>query len=384
MDENIAKLRAAAAGVIEKLGPASGIEFGYTRQSLQFIDRFIDGKRSAVTTAADLPKGLVNALGAYVGECLIQLAGGAWRYAPDVKTYGIVLNGPNADMVYPIDKVRQLFLRAPAPTETLVSLLDQLAAPPNVSLQAFEEIEDRVLSIDFDPPELYPPISAIAETREDLTANRWKHYHVQEAALDPTSARLLDEVRNRLERARPTLTGSNLRALIAKRPAWMSNDDEIVQAVTAQELLLTQGQIVWGALVMANNQLFDKGNDDCPALCVHSPDKHFDGRPEELRAIASRLFKLKSTKPEDPEARKIAEMVTNETDRRMNWRLPPILSGRDIRSSTLMVFRNHLPGKVLHGSRFPLLIHPKTDACMIAPIDFWPPEMVDAWNNGKM
>lgn len=39
----------------------------------------------------------------------------------------------------------------------------------------------------------------------------------------------------------------------------------------------------------------------------------------------------------------------------------------------------HLPEQVLHGSIFPLLIHPeKTDVTMILPSRYWPEDLPEA------
>ena len=145
--------------------------------------------------------------------------------------------------------------------------------------------------------------------------------------------------------------------------------------------LLLEGEVVWGALVQANNLLFKPGPNDHPAMTIYAADRSFSGRLEDLRAVAHRLYRLKNTTPEDRDARLLAAAITGEIERGLGWAVPPSLTGgREVLSTTFMVFRDHLPGRLLRSGWFPLLIHDDTPAVVIVPSVYWPRELVQRWS----
>jgi hypothetical protein len=161
----------------------------------------------------------------------------------------------------------------------------------------------------------------------------------------------------------------------------MPNDDELIEVYRRQKLLLKQGTVFWGALVQANNRLFKDGPDDHPALTTYSESGAFENSPDKLVDIARRLFRLKSTTPTDPEERRLADMITDEMERGMGWLVPRSCTGGvEVRSTTFMVFRGHIPGRRLASGWFPLLTHPETPAVMIVPCRYWPQELVAKWS----
>jgi hypothetical protein len=175
-----------------------------------------------------------------------------------------------------------------------------------------------------------------------------------------------------------------LTSIAASAPPWMKETDALNEVLKQQSLLLTEGRIVWGALIQANTQLFSAGHVDCPALLVYSNDTYFDARVQELRLIGQKIFGLKDTNPSDQALKNVAQLVSDEMNRSMGFKLPPVFSNKDIRAATFMVFRRHIPNGVLSAGTFPLLIHPSTEAVMIVPFEFWPIEMIILWKEGKL
>ena len=191
---------------------------------------------------------------------------------------------------------------------------------------------------------------------------------------------LLDDVRSKFGAPPRHLNFLTRWRLRAPRPTWIRPDDELIEILHWQNELLNEGEIVWGALVQANGALFQQGDHDLPALTVYAEDQSFDNRPGRLLNIAERLGGLKGTTPADPLEREYAEMITNEMERALDWMAPPTLTdGKAVRSSGFIVFRQHLPDKILRGRFFPLLVHPETAAVMIVPNKYWPDELVQIW-----
>lgn len=84
------------------------------------------------------------------------------------------------------------------------------------------------------------------------------------------------------------------RYLRIPRSDWVEREDPLAEILKAQDLLLAEGRLVWGALVQANSDLFVRGWHDLPAAVIYSPDTSvFDDSPDLLLDIARKLYQLK-------------------------------------------------------------------------------------------
>ncbi len=283
---------------------------------------------------------LIPMFGAFLGEVIRRWGNGGWLLygeIPCVHSGGVV------------------FL----PYQTVVRRLVEGRATDTTMLG---------LVLDGHPTELNAPIRS----------------QIRPSPADPTMLSALEGLRGVLAQRRATMHPRTLAGICGPAPSWMKPQDALREAVDRQALLLAEGTIVWAAVVQANQQLFEAGASDCPAQVIYSRDTAFDARPQELRAIAERIFKLKGAKPSDPREKAIADKVTNEMDRTMGWRLPLELTDRPVFSAAVMVWRRHIPAGVLSAASFPVLAHPDTQAVMIVPVEFWPIELIQLWKAGKL
>ena len=167
------------------------------------------------------------------------------------------------------------------------------------------------------------------------------------------------------------------------KPLWLhwNDTDKLHGFYYAAPKLFDTGQIVWGHIVQANSQLFEKGTSNCPAQMVYSLDPLVDSNPELLMLVAERLFDLKGTKPADSELAPFAERITDEYSREFGWEVPAKLSGKvPCLVSVTMIFRKHLPNSILSKGLMPILTDPNNpQAALILPSRFWPPELVSWW-----
>jgi hypothetical protein len=92
-----------AEKLISTLSAQSGVELGYDGLSVEWVDGFIERQRVRFPGAA--ADGLVNVIGAFVGECVIANYGGRWR--EDEHGWGVFFDDGNA--AYPFAKVRKQF-----------------------------------------------------------------------------------------------------------------------------------------------------------------------------------------------------------------------------------------------------------------------------------
>jgi hypothetical protein len=167
-------------------------------------------------------------------------------------------------------------------------------------------------------------------------------------------------------------------------PAWIAASQDPMAAFYGQQvLMLRKGRIVWAALVRAAEALFAQGEADLPALIVYSEDAYFDGRPAELRSIGARLAELKLP-AEVPALSEIAAQVRDDTARPMNVRVPGSITAQDVRLTTCMGVRAHLPAARLGAEWFPVLTHPDSAIPMIVPATYWSQGLRAAWDAGRL
>jgi hypothetical protein len=130
---------------------------------------------------------------------------------------------------------------------------------------------------------------------------------------------VLEAVREALGPRPRVMDNDTVVTLTPTTPPWLPATDRLAGTYRELDRLLLEGDVVWGALVQANNLLFRPGPNDHPALALYAADRSFDDRPETLQAIARRPFRLKNTTPEDAAERRLADMVTNEMERGLGW-----------------------------------------------------------------
>ncbi|WP_449473193.1 hypothetical protein [Streptomyces tanashiensis] len=165
------------------------------------------------------------------------------------------------------------------------------------------------------------------------------------------------------------------RYLRIPRSDWVEREDPLAEILKAQDVLLAEGRLVWGAIVQANSDLFVRGWHDLPAAVIYSPDTAvFDDSPDLLLDIARKLYRLKGTRQQDPELAAFSRMLASEMDREMRLEVPRRLTGSAaVYCTDIIVARRHLPGRALSKSIFPLLIAPEhTAMTMMLPSRFWP------------
>jgi hypothetical protein len=70
MEENITK---NAQMTIEQLRPISQIDFGYNRDSVKWLEGYIEGLRqSGQLHPEDKRHALISVLGSFLGECIVR------------------------------------------------------------------------------------------------------------------------------------------------------------------------------------------------------------------------------------------------------------------------------------------------------------------------
>ena len=205
-----------------------------------------------------------------------------------------------------------------------------------------------------------------------------------ERAADAGMKQLINALRRSFGAGRLLQGGRWMKQVRTEPPAWMTASGDPVRIFyEKQETLFRKGRIGWGALVLADDGVFAPGGDDLPGVLVCSDDEYFDARPMELAAIGARLLELKAAGGSSDLAR-FAQGVRNDSGRPLGLAVPAALSAKEPLLSSFVAIRAHLPDGVLAGSWFPVLIHSSSVVPMIVPSTFWPPAMLQAWNERRM
>lgn len=210
-------------------------------------------------------------------------------------------------------------------------------------------------------------------------------HHVTTTAPQAGMGELMAQLRSSFAQRQQRMSTLSLQSVLGARPSWMTPDDPLDEVFRDQTLLLTEGHIVWAAMVQGNQRLFKPGDTaDCPADYVYGEGSHFDDRTLELHQVSRALAAYKHTRPRDPGLRALADRLTGERERAQAELLPRALSAQMVRLSTCMVFRKHIPQGVLTNTVLPMLVHPRTRAVMLLPFEFWPIGLIVRWKESKL
>jgi hypothetical protein len=99
--ETIKRIRANAEMVIQELRPLSRMDFGYNRESVEWLEGYIERLRLSGTFQVEETKNKLSGMfGSFLGECVIRCYGGHWAQHDGI--WCVDFNGNNC--VFPIGK----------------------------------------------------------------------------------------------------------------------------------------------------------------------------------------------------------------------------------------------------------------------------------------
>ena len=101
MEEHI---KANAEMVVEMLRPLSGIDFGYTQESVEWLEGYIERQRtSGGFDNPDEKDKLVSVFGSFLGECVVRCYGAVWTQREGV--WCVAFDAQN--VAFPFGKVEK-------------------------------------------------------------------------------------------------------------------------------------------------------------------------------------------------------------------------------------------------------------------------------------
>jgi hypothetical protein len=123
VDERVTLIKKKAALAISNLGPLSDVaQFGLNRESVEWVEGYIERQRAQPGYDAKIVSGLVNVLGSFLGECVIAATGGSWQWSEEMNAPGILFG--NNTYVFPFVKVGKLFANGLEGGDSILSFYD--------------------------------------------------------------------------------------------------------------------------------------------------------------------------------------------------------------------------------------------------------------------
>ena len=195
--------------------------------------------------------------------------------------------------------------------------------------------------------------------------------------------RVIESTRGNVRRAQASYSNANWRADRIKKPFYAILDRRFDRQLRDQRILLERGRVVWGAIIQANQILFepDGPHPILPAAIIYSADQRYDADPERLIEHAHNMYDLKGEAC-TPEMQAFADKLANEMEADVRLPIPKgFTDGAQCYYATPVIARKHLPGKYLAHGFFPVLIAPQeTETVIVLPSSYWDSEFARAWS----
>ena len=122
MNELVELIKKNAQLVIDRLGRLSDVNFGLNRESVAWVEGFIERQRARPDFDSTTVNNLVNTLGSFLGECIIANAGGSWRWSDEDQNWSVAFS--DNSHAFPFVKVSKLFTNGLEGGESILSFYD--------------------------------------------------------------------------------------------------------------------------------------------------------------------------------------------------------------------------------------------------------------------
>ena len=132
MNELVELIKKNAQLVVDRLGRLSDVNFGLNRESVAWVEGFIERHRARPDFDPATVNNLVNPLGSFLGECIIANAGGSWRWSEKHQTWNVAFS--DNSHAFPFVKVSKLFANGLEGGESIIaSTTSRSTMSPKVS-----------------------------------------------------------------------------------------------------------------------------------------------------------------------------------------------------------------------------------------------------------
>lgn len=194
----------------------------------------------------------------------------------------------------------------------------------------------------------------------------------------PSDEHILQDIERRVGKPPRRMSWLRLPAARSKPPKWLTENDPVSAIFAHQRQIVRDGEVRWAHIVQANNLIFAPGPEDSGAQVIYAPSGNIPLKV--MGEIAHRAFAQKGTQPMDPAERKVANMLTDEMERALDWPMPKTLTGgRSLITTIVILPRSHMPGRLMAMKFFPIFADPATKMATLIPQRYWPEELTAEW-----
>ncbi len=135
-EQTLLHLRENAALVVKQADTLVDFAFGYTPESLKWLDGFIDRLRNdGMFDGTGGIDGYINVFGSYLGEAVVRAAGGTWKRCDG--DLGVSL--PEGNWTFPFAKVEKLLRGEDG--QSLLGFFEVALALPQLMRQTLDKKE---------------------------------------------------------------------------------------------------------------------------------------------------------------------------------------------------------------------------------------------------
>ena len=106
MEDVVDQIRTNARRAIELFAPISEIDFGFNRDSVAWVEGYIERMRPRANFNDGSWNGLIDSIGSFLGECILARTGGSWQFSDDQRWSISFASGGCA---FPMTKVAKQF-----------------------------------------------------------------------------------------------------------------------------------------------------------------------------------------------------------------------------------------------------------------------------------
>lgn len=160
---------------------------------------------------------------------------------------------------------------------------------------------------------------------------------------------------------------------------WWSSGHKISGLLDQADHLINTGRLVWGAVVQANKALYEP--EFQVGACgdvVYDPSGRLP--PEDLVAVAKRIFALKGTAQHNAGLVALSVHLADEMTPAFGMDVPPAFYPQPLKLTSTYFDQFFLPDGMLTLRYFPLLISDDSPGLVMPlPWQLWPVDLVDQW-----
>ncbi|NLT51438.1 MAG: hypothetical protein GXX85_11025, partial [Ignavibacteria bacterium] len=122
IQQSLLEIKKLSETAVQEFNKLCDFNFGYDAESVIWTEGFIERQRKEKKYAGAVPEGLVNVIGSYLGECIIKVTNGVWKWDEKQKDWSILFQ--SGCSAFPFVKVWKQFKNGTEGGESIASFFN--------------------------------------------------------------------------------------------------------------------------------------------------------------------------------------------------------------------------------------------------------------------